>query len=243
MAQSLVVFKREFRSYFLSPIAYVVGGIFLVVGAWELFQFVLIEAGRNAEASMVLYFNWLPKAFVLLIPALTMRLWAEERKLGTLELLLTFPVKTSELIAGKFLGALAFVAVLLFLSLLHPITLSMYGDLDWGPVIGGYLGALLLAAAYLSLGLFVSSLTRDQITALVISVLSLALLTLFAQQWVGLLFGPTTTEFISILSPVTHFMSIGRGVIDLGDLIYYIAFCVFFLMLNGLIIETKKQVG
>jgi ABC-2 type transport system permease protein len=237
-----IVTKREFRSYFLSPIAYVVGAIFLGLGGFLFFRFLFIEAAGAAEARMTSYFGLLPMFFVVLIPALTMRLWAEERKLGTLELLLTFPVKTGQIITGKFLAALLFIAVLLGLTLPYPITLSILGDLDWGTVVAGYLGALLLAASYLSLGLFLSSLTRDQIIALILSVVVLALLN-WLPQLAALFGGPGLVEAAHVISPNTHFGSITRGVVDLSDLIYYVCFCGFFLFLNSIAIEVRKWIG
>lgn len=242
MSDTWVMTRREFRSYFLSPIAYVVGLLFLVIGAYQFFQVVFIDAGRAAEARMQPYFMMLPLFFLVLIPALSMRLWAEERKLGTLELLLTFPVRTVDLIAGKFMGAMMFVGALLALTLLYPITLALLGNLDWGPVIGGYAGALLLAAAYLSLGMFVSSLTRDQIIALIISVSVLA--GLHNLPLIAAWFLPAGfVEFVEVISPVTHFRSIARGVVDVSDVLYYAAFSGFFLFLNGITLEIRKWIG
>ncbi len=242
MHEAWIVTKREFRSYFLSPIAYVVGALFLVIGAYEFFQIVFIDAGRAAEARMQYYFAQLPMYFLVLVPALSMRLWAEERKLGTLELLLTFPVKTGQLIAGKFLGAMLFLCVLLALTLPYAITLSLLGDLDWGPVVGGYLGALLLGGAYLALGMFISAMTRDQIIALILSVVVLMLLYRLPRiaQWC---LPASTIEAVTLLSPVTHFMSIARGVIDFADILFYVSFVVFFLFLNGVTLEVRKWIG
>ncbi|PIE22129.1 MAG: hypothetical protein CSA62_13690 [Planctomycetota bacterium] len=241
---SFVIFQRELRSYFLSPIAYVIGVFFLGIGGYLTFQLSLFEFGRAPEANMSYYFTqYLPYAFGIMTPAIAMRLWAEERKLGTLELLLTFPVHNRQLIIGKFFGALVFIMALLALTLIYPLTMSLYGKLDWGPVIGSYLGACLLAASYLSLGLFVSSITSDQIIALLVSVVALTVLNLLAHPAIGFFFGPGMTEFFSVLSPLTHFSSIGRGVVDLGDIIYYVAFCAFFLVLNGLVLNVRKQKG
>jgi len=241
VSDTLVILKREFRSYFLSPIAYVVGALFLGIGGWLFFEGLFFDTGQAAEAKMESYFGLLPLFFMVLVPALSMRLWAEERKLGTLELLMTFPVKTMHLILGKFCGALCFVAVLLALTLFYPVTLASLGNLDWGPVLGGYLATLLLAASYLALGMFISSLTQDQIIALLVTVSVLLLLILMRQ--VGMLIGPWWAEVFAIASPREHFSSIARGVIDLRDMLYYGAFCGFFLYLNSLVLEAKKQVG
>lgn len=242
MGDIWVITKREFRSYFLSPIAYVVGALFLFYGAYEFFQIVFIDAGRAAEARMNIYFSQLPLYFLVLIPALSMRLWSEERKLGTLELLLTFPVRTGSLILGKFSGALLFLATLLGLTLLYPITLASLGPLDWGPVVCGYIGALLLGASYLALGMFISSLSRDQIIALILTVVVLMLL--FRLPQIAAFFLPKgMVEPLMVISPVTHFMSIARGVLDLGDLIFYSAFIALFLFLNSVTLELRKWVG
>ncbi len=241
MSKTTVILRREFRSYFLSPIAYVVGGLFLGIGGWLYFSRVFFDFGAGAEARMGGFFSLLPLFFLVLVPALSMRLWAEEKKLGTFELLLTFPVRTRDLILGKFLGGLFFVIVLLAFTLPYPITLATYGKLDWGPVIGGYLGGILLAASYLSLGLFISSLTRDQIIALLLSVAALLVLVLLPQ--VGAAMSPSLAEAFKLLSPVEHFRSIARGVLDLRDLIFYIVFCGLFLYLNALVLEFKKRNG
>jgi len=145
------------------------------------------------------------------------------------------------LIFGKFLGALCFVMVLLALTLIYPITLASLGHLDWGPALGGYLATLLLASAYLAFGMFVSSLTQDQIIALLVTVAVLLLLILMRQ--VGMLLGPWWAEVFAIASPREHFASVARGVIDLRDMLYYGAFCGFFLYLNSLVLESKKQLG
>ncbi|MAE77471.1 MAG: ABC transporter [Planctomycetes bacterium] len=242
MSDTWTITKRELRSYFLSPIAYVVGALFLGIGAYMFFQIVFIEAGRAAEARMDAYFGRLPMFFLVLVPALAMRLWSEERKLGTIELLLTFPVRTGSLIMGKFLGALLFLSVLMLLTLIYPITLAALGDLDWGPVIGGYLGALLLAAAYLSLGLFVSSTTQDQIIALIVSVVVLLLL-YYLPGIAAFFLPPALIDTVMLASPVVHFQSIARGVLDLSDVIYYVVFCAFFLFLNHVTIEVRKWAG
>lgn len=242
MGDTWIVTKREFRSYFLSPIAYVVGAIFFLLGGYLFFQSAFLEAGSQAEARLNRYFAMLPMYFLILVPMISMRLWSEERKLGTLELLLTFPVRTSSLILGKFVGALFFVAVLLLLTIVYPITMDWFGPLDWGPVICGYLGAILLAGAYLALGMFISSLTRDQIIAVLVSVVVLFLL-YFLPQIAGFFLPESFIEPVQMISPVTHFMSIARGVIDMGDLIFYTAFIALFLFLNSITLEMRKWAG
>ena len=165
MNHVLSIAKKELRAYFMSPIALIFLGAFLLA---SLFVFFWVETFflRNI-ADVRPLFSWLPILLIFLVGALTMRLWSEEQKLGTLEILLTLPVETHKLVLGKFLAGLALVGLALALTLGIPITVSMMGELDWGPVIGSYIGALLLAGAYLAIGLYISSLTENQIVALI----------------------------------------------------------------------------
>jgi ABC-2 type transport system permease protein len=244
MRETAVIMRRELRSYFLSPIAYVFGVLFLGVLLYFAATDMLVH---RKSARMDAFFGLLPWMFLVFMPALTMRLWAEERKLGTLELLLTFPVTATQLILGKFLAALGYLAIVLLLTLGLPITLGMYGELQWGPVIAAYLAALLMAAAYLSIGMFFSSITRDQIIALLLAVVALALLYLLGRpafliqlgKWLP---GPVVA-FLGAISPYRYFESIARGVIDTRDVVYYAAFCGFFLHLNALVLRARRQNG
>jgi ABC-2 type transport system permease protein len=166
MRQVPHIFKKEFRTYFVSPIAYIVISIFLIVIGWFFFStfFLFNQAGlRN-------FFLLLPIVFAFVIPAVTMRLFSEEYHIGSYETLLTMPVTFREVVLGKFLASVAFIAAMLFPTLAYPITVSFLGDLDWGPVVGGYVGALLLGASFAGVGLFASSLTRNQIVAFIIGV-------------------------------------------------------------------------
>lgn len=244
MRESFVVMRRELRGYFLSPVGYVVGA--LLVGVSLLFGVGALRDGLPATAYG--FFTWFPLTFLLFLPFLTMRLWAEERKLGTLELLMTFPVRIGELVAGKFLAAMAFLALLLLLTIGLPLTLDAYGELDWGPVLGAYVGSLLMAAAYVAVGMFFSSVTRDQIVAGVLALISLA--ALFLLGWPGFV---TLLERAGVpdwlvgllggVSPYKYFMSITRGVFDSRDLIYYVVFCGFFLHLNALVLRGRRVKG
>jgi len=222
-------------SYFNSPIAYIFIGVFLVVGNWLFFKsFFLI-----GQASLRGYFDLLPWIFLFLSPALTMRLWAEEKKSGTIEFLLTLPVTDWQVVWAKFLGALSFLFISLLLSVSLPISISFIGDLEIGPVIGSYLGALFLGGSYLALGLFISSLTKNQIIAFV-----LGLVACFSAFIVG-------TEFVlmgapKFIAPILkflglggHFYNIAKGVIDSKDIIYYGSFIFLFLWLNARVIESR----
>lgn len=244
MRETSVILRRELKSYFLSPIAYVVGILFLGVQI-RFSASSILEHGRRA--GMEPFFGLLPLVILIFVPALTMRLWAEERKLGTLELLMTFPVKASQLVAGKFLAALIYLGVLLLFTLGLPLTLAMFGDLDWGPVFAGYVGALLMSAAYLSVGMFFSSLTRDQIVALLLALVTLLFLYFLGHPWVLGLAEDVLPRFvvdaIGAISPNQYFSSIARGVLDTRDLIYYAAFSGFFLYANALVLRVRRHKG
>ena len=244
MREILVILRRELKSYFLSPIAYVFGMLFLGV---QIFFSAKQSLVQGQQASMQGFFGWLPLIFLFFLPGLTMRLWAEERKVGTLELLMTFPVKVSQLVLGKFLAALVYLAIVLAFTLMLPLTLSAYGGLDWGPVLVAYLASLLLAGAYLSVGMFWSSMTRDQIVALL-----LALVTLFALymlgypvilDWVASSLPTWLLDLVNGISPYKYFLSVQRGVIDTRDLVYSVCFCGFFLYANGLVLNLRRQKG
>ncbi len=229
------LFKKELMSYFNSPIAYIFIGVFLVAGNWLFFKnFFLI-----GQDTMRGYFDLLPWIFLFLSPAITMRLWAEEKKSGTIEFLLTLPVTDWQVVWAKFFGALVFMFAALILTATIPITLAMLGNVDFGPIIGSYLGALFLGGAYLALGLFISSVTRNQIIAFV-----LALLTCFAAFIIGadfvLVSAPQfAVPFMSFLGLGSHFYNIAKGVIDSKDIIYYISFIGIFLWLNARVIESR----
>lgn len=251
MRETMVILRRELKSYFLSPIAYVFGILFLGLLIFFASTFSLVN---GQTASMEIFFRLLPLIFLFFLPALTMRLWAEERKLGTLELLMTFPVKLSQLIAGKFLAALVYLALLLLLTLALPITLATYGALDWGPVLGAYLATLLMAGAYLAVGMFWSSMTRDQIIALLLSIVTLVLLYYLGDpnflELIGDFLRPLpellrviTIDLLAGISPYRYFLSIARGVIDTRDILYYVCFCGFFLYANALVLQARRHKG
>ena len=186
------------------------------------------------------YFNLLPWFFLFLAPALTMRLWAEEKKSGTIEFLLTLPVTDWQVVLAKFFGALTFMFIALLLTLSIPITIASMGNLDWGVIIGSYLGSLFLGGAYLALGLFISSLTKNQIIAFV-----LGLVASFAAFIVGADFvlagAPQfAVPIIQFLGLGTHFNNISMGVIDTKDIVYYISFIFLFLWLNAKVISKRE---
>ena len=244
MHETSVIFRRELKSYFLSPIAYVFGVLFLSI---LLFLAAGAQLIQGQQASMQTFFGLLPIVFLFFLPGLTMRLWAEERRSGTIELLMTFPVKVGQLIAGKFLASLVFMALLLVLTLMLPLTLSVYGSLDWLPTLGAYFATLLLAGAYISVGMFWSSLTRDQIVAMLLSLVTLVVL--YVMGFPPLLEALASNmpvvliELLNGISPYKYFQSISRGVFDSRDLIYYACFCGCFLHANALVLHARRLKG
>ena len=247
MREISILVRRELRSYFVSPIAYVFGALFLIVlGYRSVYQGNPPMLTHGGQASMQGFFAELPMMLLVFVPPLTMRLWAEERKFGTLELLMTFPVPVSRLIAGKFLAALIFLALVLGLTAGLPFTLSVYGGLDWGPVVAAYLATLLLAGAYLAVGMFFSSLTRDQLVAMLGALVALFVLTMVgtvgfqaSASWLP----DWLLQILGAISPTPYFASITRGVIDTRDLLFYVCFCGFFLYLNALVLQGRRLKG
>ncbi|MGQ9659683.1 MAG: Gldg family protein [Thermochromatium sp.] len=230
MVEILHVARRELAAFFGSPVAYIFIGAFLAV---SLFVFFWVEAffARNI-ADVRPLFEWMPILLIFLCAALTMRLWSEERRAGTLENLLTLPVATSKLVFGKFLAALGLVAVALALTLPLPITVSLLGPLDWGPVFGAYLAALLLASTYVAIGLFVSARTDNPIVALIGATLVGAALYVIGSPALTSLVGHSGGEFLRLLGSGARFASITRGVIDVRDLYYYLSLTGVFLALT-----------
>jgi ABC-2 type transport system permease protein len=230
------IFRRELGSYFNSPIAYIFITVFLGLSSWLFFKGFFVIG----EASLRMFFGILPWVFLFFVPAVTMRLWAEERKSGTMELLMTLPVTDTEAVLGKYFASLTFLAVSLALSLVIPVFVAILGDPDPGQVAGGYAGALLMGGAFLAIGLFISSLTENQIVAFIISVVVIFGLFILGEDFV--LFGlpDRLVPVFSFIGLGGHYDSISRGVIDSRDVIYYLSIIVFFLYLNVKSIEVRK---
>ena len=228
------VFKRDFKVYFLSPIAYIVISIFLILSGWFFFStFFLFN-----QAEMRPFFSLLPILFAFIVPAVTMRLFSEELNTGSYELLLTLPVSVRDVVIGKFAAAVAFVGLMLLPTLSYGIFISFYGDLDWGPVIGGYAGAVLLGAAFASVGLFASSLTRNQIVAFIIGMSVCFFLTLIDKI---LFFLPESAVGVfQFLGADFHFQNISRGILDSRDIVYFLSVCFVALYGTYLVIQEKK---
>lgn len=232
----ITIFQKEFKSYFNSPIAYIFIITFLLFSSWLFFRtFFLI-----GQAHMRPLFGILPWLFLILAPAITMRAWAEEKKMGTMEVLMTLPLKDYEIVLGKFLASFIFLITAVLLTFPLALTIYFLGEPDNGTIVGGYLGACLMGGAYLAIGLFISSLTQNQIVAFIVSIVVCFAFLIIGEDIV-LMSAP------AILSPVftylglgAHFESISRGVIDSRDLLYYSSVIGFFLFLNTLAIESRK---
>jgi ABC-2 type transport system permease protein len=238
MSQILSITRKELKAYFGSPMATIFVGTFLLSVLFSFFWKETFFARNIADIRPL--FLWMPILMIFLVAALTMRQWSEEQKMGTIELLFTLPVKVSHLVIGKFLAVLGLVAIALFLTLGLPITTSILGNLDWGPVFGGYLGALLMASAYIAIGLFISSKTDNQIVALMMTVLVSGLLYLIGSNGICDLAGNKTGEIFRLIGTGSRFESIERGVIDFRDLAYYLSLAAIFLLLNVLSLEQKR---
>jgi ABC-2 type transport system permease protein len=237
----LRIARKEFAGFFASPIAFIFFGAFLAV---TLFIFFWVETffARNI-ADVRPMFEWMPVLLLFLSAAITMRMWSEERRLGTLEVLLTSPAQPWQFVAGKFLACLGLVGTALLLTLPLPITVSFIGDIDWGPVFGGYLATLFLAAAYIAIGLFVSARSDNQIISLIVATAICGAFYLLGSDAFTSLFGNKGSEFLQLLGSGSRFESITRGVIDFRDLYYYISLAGVFLVLNVFALEMLRWAG
>jgi ABC-2 type transport system permease protein len=238
MRHILAIASKELRASFNSAVALLFLATFLTTALFAFFWVEKFFARNTADIRPL--FEWLPILLIFLVAALTMRLWSDEQKTGTLEILLTLPVPIHRLVLGKFVAGLVLVTIALALTLGVPITVSSMGNLDWGPVWGGYLAALLLAAAYLSIGLCVSATTDNQIVALMLTAVLCALLYLPGTEGVANFFGVETGELLRLIGTGSRFESIARGVLDLRDLAYYASLVVLFLTLNVVLLKAKR---
>jgi ABC-2 type transport system permease protein len=234
MSATMAIAKREVRTYFNSPVAYIVITVFMLLAGYLFFNTLFIEK----QAEMRGYFGLAPMLFSFIIPAITMRLIAEEKASGTLELLITMPVRDWEVVVGKFLAAMTLLAVLLGLTLVYAFTLASIGPIDKGPTYGGYVGLYLMGGAYVGIGVMASSFSRNQIVAFIVS---------FAICFALYLFGRIVQIVPEQLQPVVmflsidgHFESISRGVIDSRDIVYYLSVMVVSLVIATVALESRK---
>lgn len=234
--------KRELAAYFESPVAYVFLVIFLLLAGF--FTFTFGGFFERGEASLAAFFNWLPWLFLFLVPAAGMRLWSEERRLGTIELLLTLPVATWQAIVGKFLASWLFLIVALALTFPMIVTVNWLGDPDNGVIVSGYVGAALLAGAYLAISCMTSALTRNQVIAFILSVVVCLLLILvgFAPltdllaRWAS----PWLVESVARLSVLTYYDGFQKGVLDSRGLLYFGSIIAYALFVTGVVIRNHR---
>lgn len=242
MSPVCVILKREWKAYFNSPVAYVFIVIFLALNGF--FTFNVSRFFESGQANLDRFFFWHPWLYLILVPAVAMRLWAEERRTGTLELLLTMPVSTAQAIWGKFLAAWLFVA--LALALTFPVVATAYylGDPDPGPIFTGYFGSALLAAAYLAVGSLTSALTRNQVISFILAaVIGLFLLLAGYTPVTDFLYAVApawVVEVVAGFSFAAHYEQLQRGVIDLRDVVYFASVVGFMLLATHVALENRK---
>jgi len=242
MKPVMAVFKREFAAYFATPLAYVFIVIFLL--AMGAFTFYVGHFYDNGVATLSVFFGYHPWLYLFLVPAVGMRLWAEERRLGTIELLLTLPIPIWASVLGKFLAAWAFTGVALFLTFPIWITVNYLGNPDNGAIFASYVGSFLMAGGYLAISAAVSASTNNQVIAFVVSVVVCFLFTVagaplvldFFQLWAPVVLVNTISSF----SFLTHFQAITRGVLDLRDVMYFVLSIGAWLLATVLVIDLKK---
>ncbi len=243
MRGAFAVFRRELASYFVTPVAYVFIVIFLVLaGAFTFYPGALFDRG---QADLQPFFTFHPWLYLILVPALSMRLWAEERNNGTIELLLTQPLSLAAAVLGKFFAAWAFATIALALTVSIWITVAYLGEPDHGVILAGYLGSALMAGAFLAVGSCLSAANRSQVVAFILTVvvclaLLLAGLPLVLDVFRAMGLPQPAIDAIASLSFLTHFGAIGKGVLDVRDLVYFLLMIAFWLYATVLVIELKK---
>jgi gliding motility-associated transport system permease protein len=242
MNKVIVIFRRELASYFATPLAYVFIIIFLLLTA--IFTFQIGGFLERGQADLQAFFRWHPWIYLVLIPAISMRLWAEERNSGSIELLMTLPIELWQAVAGKFLAAWAFAGIALALTFPIWVTVNYLGSPDNGVIIAAYLGSWLMAGGFLAIGMCLSAATRNQVIAFITAALVGFLFLLAGFPLVldlvrGVL-PEQIVEGIASLSFLTHFEAISKGVIDLRDVVYFVALAAFWLMATALVLDMKK---
>ena len=242
MSVITTIAKRELVAYFTSPVAYVFLVIFLLLTGF--FTFTVGNFFERGEASLVSFFTWHPWLYLFLVPAVGMRLWAEERRSGTMELLLTMPVATWQAIVAKFLASWAFLALALALTFPTVVTVNVLGDPDNGIIAAGYIGSFFLAGTYLAISCMTSAMTRNQVVAFILSVVLCLFLILagfnpvtdLMTRWAS----PALIDTVAAFSVVTHFDGFQRGVIDSRDLLFFLSVIGFALFATGVIIRGHR---
>jgi ABC-2 type transport system permease protein len=242
MRNVATIFKRELMSYFATPVAYVFIVIFLaLMGA---LAFYVGGFFTSNQATLVSFFFYHPWLYLLLIPAISMRLWAEERKTGTVELLMTLPVSTTEAVLGKFLAAWAFAGIALALTFPMWITVNVLGDPDNGVILASYIGSLIMAGAFLAIGSCISAMTKNQVIAFIVAATVCFIFTMSGLELVLNFFRLWAPDLlidtVASMSFLTHFRAIAKGVIDFRDVIFFGSLIAFFLFANVVAVDAKK---
>jgi ABC-2 type transport system permease protein len=232
------IVRKELKSYFNSPIAYIVMGIFLIVMSILYLGYNRYTAFHIAE--LRLFFNYIPNVFILVIPAITMRIWAEEKRSGTEEVLLTLPFKEYELVIGKFIAPLILLFIMLLLTLSVPFSLSLLGTFEWGQILGQYIGVFFFGATCISVGLFISSLTKNQIIAFFATALILFFFIVAPEINTLISFPPVIKGVINWISFRYHFETLSKGLIETKDLMFFILMSILFLYCNIKVLVFKK---
>ena len=253
MRNILAIADKELRSYFASPIAYVIIGLFALLFGWFFFVYLSVFVQRSSQAMMgggapninqdMIRGVFLNSAVIILfvMPMITMRTYSEEKRSGTIELLLTSPVTDFQIIMGKFLGALGLYASMLLVTMLYIAMLFVYGNPEWRPIATGYLGLLLMGGCFLSVGLFISSVTKNQIVA---GFLTFAVfLMLWVINWMAEQSGPIMGAVLKYLSITDHFDDFARGIVDTKHVIYYVTFITFGLFLTAKSVDSERWRG
>lgn len=242
MKNVITIIKRELNSYFATPVAYVFIVIFLVMSG--ALTFYLGNFYERGQADLIPFFQFHPWLYLFLVPAIAMRLWAEERKTGSIELLMTLPISIGQSVIGKYLAAWMFIGIALMLTFPIWITVNYLGNPDNGVILAAYLGSFLMAGGFLAIGSCISATTKNQVIAFIITVVICFLFLLagsslvlnFFKVWIP----QSIVDAISSLSFLTHYISISKGVIDLRDIIYFFSLIGFWLYANTLIVDLKK---
>jgi len=243
MRQFLSITKRELISYFATPVAYVFITTFLLLSG--LFTFYLGNFFEIGQASLGSFFEWHPWLYLFLVPAITMRLWSEEKKSGTIELLTTLPVSTLNIVLGKFMAAWLFTLLALILTFPIWITVNYLGNPDNGVIMASYIGSFLMSGGYLSIGIFISSLTKNQVIAFIVSITICFLFTVsglpivldFFSSWAG----ESITDVIASFSFLANYSDIAKGIIDFRTLIYFLSLIFLFLYLNVITLDNSRN--
>ena len=255
MSNIAAIARKELRHYFASPIGYILVGFFALLFGYFYFamlafferqgmQMMMQQGGGSLNVNQMLIGPVFSNSTVIMLfvfPLITMRTYSEEKRSGTIELLLTSPITDWQIILGKFAGAMLLYAVMLAVTLIHMGLLFIYGNPEWKPIVTGYLGMLLLGGSFLSLGLFISSLTRNQIVAAMATFG--VFLMLWVINWIASFVGPTAQQVLSALSITEHFDDFAKGIIDTRHVIYYVSFIAFGLFLTAKSVDSERWRG